>query len=93
MTNGESIERVSQWRALARNLKAGLRAVVFLRVSLQEGDANWTQLMSLVILSLLIRFGWDFSRVGLNGEFNEFALPGAAFAFPTLLFVAYLAAS
>ncbi|MES2073949.1 MAG: C13 family peptidase [Pseudomonadota bacterium] len=71
------------------NLKAGLRALFFLRISPQENNTGWSQLVFITLFNLAIRFAWDFVHVGLNGELSLFGLPGALFGLPLMLLTAW----
>ncbi len=64
----------------------------FWRISPEERNINWSQLILLTLLSLAIRFACDFAYVGLNGELSVFGLPGALFILPVMLFAASVVA-
>src|SRR5690349_18802907 len=79
-------------RALGINLVCGLRLALFRRVPLQQLRVSVDQLVWLVGIDLLLVFCGDFAAAGLPGRFNAWALPGALFYLPLMLFAAYLIA-
>jgi hypothetical protein len=75
------------------NLKAGLRASFFLRPVPSESQANWSHLMLVVLLTLLIQLGSDLLKVGAGGEPNPAGISSAGFTLAVLLFAAWIGAS
>jgi hypothetical protein len=75
------------------NLKAGLRASFFLRPVPSESQANWSHLMLVILLTLLIQLGSDLLKVGAAGEPNASGISSAGFTVAVLLFAAWIGAS
>ena len=76
-------------RSLLANLKTGLRVTFFQRPTPNALDINWSQLIILTLLHVVIQFALDFSSVGINGQFSLYGLPGVLFVLPLMLFAAW----
>ncbi len=76
-------------RPLLANLKLGLKSAFFLRITADQVQASWSQLITLLILAVGIQFTSDLLQVGLSGEFALQGLPAALFGFPVMLFAAW----
>jgi hypothetical protein len=75
--------------ALLSTLLAGLRAIWLsprAPAALRGGVATW---IALELLALLAGVGFEFARVGPDGEFDVHALPGRLFHLPCMLLCAW----
>ena len=72
-----------------RNLLSGIKSAIFVRVQPDSYIVSWAQLVALIILSLALRFAYDFAVVGTKGSFDASGLPGALFLIPLALVVAW----
>jgi hypothetical protein len=79
--------------ALAHNLVAGLFASLGLRSAARRLHPSAGQLVALVALQLGVAFGYDWSRVGADGQFNVYALPVKLFPVFGLLLAAWFASA
>ena len=75
---------------LLRNLRAGLRLVLFRRVDPLSFSATVEQLVALVLIDLLLGVLSDFAQFGPDGYINLWGLPAALFYLPLLLLAAYV---
>jgi Peptidase C13 family len=77
---------------LLRNLRAGLRLALLLRVAPQAFVATAEQLIALVCVDVLSSLLSDMAYIGLDGRLNPWGLPGALFYLPLLLLASYVIA-
>jgi hypothetical protein len=77
---------------LARNLLAGLRLAVFLRVSRLAFRIDLVQLLLLLVVSAAIDVGVDWARFGADGYFSWFGLGNEFYGAGLLLVTAALLA-
>jgi len=89
-TEMPAVARESFARAFAANLRAGLRVALLRRCDTPRAD--WSQLVVLLAAGLAIPFAEALLRVGSDGSFAAYALPGALFHLPVMLVAAWLAA-
>jgi hypothetical protein len=71
------------------NLKLGLKAASFLRVSPRAIDATWSQWMLLNGISVAIQFIWDFAHIRMSGELALNSAPGALFFVPVIFLASW----
>lgn len=71
------------------NLKAGLRAACFLRVSADSVYASATQLLLLVLLSVLLQFAGDYLQTGGDGVLVASGFGGLLLNVPIVLLAAW----
>ena len=74
------------------NLAPAFKLLVFIRVPQERICVSWWQIPMFGLLSLLLSLLWAFSKLGLNGEFQWYALPLALFHLPLLLLAAICSA-
>ncbi len=65
--------------ALLRNLRQGVRLALFRPPAIAAGDATLVAAAALVLAALLVQFGLDAAKEGLDGQPVPWALPGATF--------------
>ncbi|WP_295750460.1 C13 family peptidase [Undibacterium sp.] len=87
--NTSPLSSASAVSVLFAHLKAGLAGALFLRIDPEKKNANWSQLILLTLLSLVLKFGRDFLEVGIHGHPSWYGLPGALFALPLLIVAAW----
>ncbi len=75
------------------NLKAGFRASFFLRPVPSESQANWSHLMLVILLALLVQLSSDLLKVGNAGEPTLAGISSAGFTMAVLLVAAWIGAS
>ena len=75
---------------LARNVLAGARLALFLRVARLDFRIGIGSLVALVLLSALLDIGVDFARHGDDGVFSWLGVSGETYAAAALLFVSAL---
>ena len=80
-------------RALAINLLAGLRAALFMPVSLHQLRISWSAWLLLALLYGLSLWLRDFSVIGPAGRWNSNGLVGALFPLALLVLVSALLGS
>jgi hypothetical protein len=71
------------------NLKAGLRAAIFLKVDSSRFAVSEKQLLVLVGANLALTFLMNLIQVGINGELNLYYLPGTFFYLPLMVIASY----
>ncbi|MDQ8023877.1 MAG: C13 family peptidase [Moraxellaceae bacterium] len=76
-------------RACFGNLYAGLCLALFRRSGVDALQVSAPQLVWLVALGLMLSFGSDLLRVGLDGQFNPAALPFEFYGLPWVLLCAW----
>src|SRR5262245_43543916 len=76
-------------RGLGRNVLAGLRLALFMRVRAEDFNASWAQLVALIALGIAVNVAGDLAFVGLKGQFSAYNLPGALFYVPVALVAAW----
>ena len=79
-------------RALLSNIWAGILLALFMRRGGVFLRASVPQYIFLTAVALLVYFGFDLARIGLDGEFNWSVLPYLLWGTPGVLFCAWLAA-
>ncbi|MGH8746123.1 MAG: C13 family peptidase, partial [Burkholderiales bacterium] len=85
-----SAPRAAQaWRSFGRNVLAGVRLALFLRVRAESLRPSWSQLTALILLGVAASFAIGFAFVGPKGQFNAYELPGALFYVPLSLVTAW----
>jgi len=77
---------------LVRNLAAGLRLALFMRVSRLAFRIDLTQLLLLLVVSALLDLGTDWVRYGAEGDFSWYGLGNEFFGAGVLLLSAALLA-
>jgi len=77
---------------LARNLAAGLRLALFMRVSRLAFRVELSQLLLLLVVSALLDLGTDWIRYGAEGDFSWYGLGNEFFGASVLLLSAALLA-
>lgn len=75
------------------NLRAGLRASLFLRPIPSESPANWSHLLRVLALTVAVQLASDLVQVGVHGEFNIAGISGTGFAMAVLIVAAWTGAS
>lgn len=78
---------------LTTNLKAGFRASFFLRPIPSESQANWSHLVLVVLLMLLVQLASDLFKVGAHGELTTSGLSSFGFTVAVLTFAAWVGAA
>ena len=74
---------------LRRNLLAGLRLALFLRVSEAQLSVSWSHLIALVLAGVGLGLAIDVVHVGFNGHPSTAGLPGALFHVPIILMASW----
>jgi hypothetical protein len=80
------------WSGLRRNLVAGVRAALFLRLRLADLRATPGQIVALVLIGLGLQLLFAFVREGTQGELNFPGLPRALVYVPLLLLCGWVIA-
>ncbi len=71
------------------NIKAGIRASLFLKINCSDFRVSVEQLLALVIVNLILAMFLDFAAVDMSGDFNYHYLPNALFYLPLMMLLAY----
>ena len=77
---------------LRQNLNNAFRLAFFARVAEDRMPVSWWQVVCFTLLSMAAPVVWALVAVGGVGTWNYFALPGALFHVPVMLFAAILIA-
>lgn len=79
----------SDWAGLLSNLKLGVRLAFFQRPRAEGLRVSWSQFVMLAVLGIAVPLLSDLARIGLNGSFSAYALPGAVFHLPVMILAAW----
>lgn len=74
------------------NIRAGIKVSLFRTITIDQLAVSWTQVVGLLVLSVLLPLGTQILKVGANGEFSAGGLTGVLFLFPIIVVTAALVA-
>lgn len=74
------------------NIRAGIKASLFRAITIDQLAVSWTQVVGLLVISVLLPLGTQILNVGAKGEFSAGGLTGILFLFPMIVITAALVA-